>query len=258
MTEKNILTSYDDDVVPPNHICWYCRKPISGMPEGLSIRMPAGQYHSECYEEQGRAYMDLAKDGEERRKENQKKLLEERGGPPLCHCCGESCLLGEYNEECGLVGAEVSGGYWSTPGNGEGSLDDSTLYKFNICEFCLDWLFQHFTQPIERIDYMSVEKMDGYWIPAEQRIIEDEWRKNPDPYRKEATKRARLRCPILVDFNSKDEHGRIRLNAQMVERDIKIGNHILVTDEDVSSLGIVEQDDGTLVVKLVRKPFLQP
>jgi hypothetical protein len=68
---------------------------------------------------------------------------------PVCNYCGHTCLIGEgrYRSAAGLIGASVSGGYESTPGNGYGALDDLTSYPFNICEFCLDRMFQEFVIP---------------------------------------------------------------------------------------------------------------
>lgn len=65
----------------------------------------------------------------------------------LCNSCGFSCWLGEDGNgggNCGLLDAAPMGGYESTPGNGHGTLDDMTEYRFSLCEFCLDALFCDF------------------------------------------------------------------------------------------------------------------
>jgi hypothetical protein len=97
----------------------------------------------------------------------------------------------------GLVDAEVSGGYSSTPGNGSGALDDRTSYRFSLCEFCLDWLFSQFKIP------PTVKDMDGDsigpWKPAAQRVTEDVWRIKRQEFFIDQRRRelARWRGPIL-------------------------------------------------------------
>lgn len=112
-----------------------------------------------------------------------------------CNLCGEPCGLvvdhggTPYTEHMGLF-AEVTGGYESTPGNGQGALDDCTTYRFAICEFCLDWLFTQFKIPPQ------VSWMDGTldpFRPATQRVEEDDWRRMKDEFRIEAARRALLR-----------------------------------------------------------------
>lgn len=69
----------------------------------------------------------------------------------LCNMCGESCLLSDshahYEDPSGMINEVVSGGWHSTPGNGSGALDDTTSYRFSLCEFCLDWMFKNFKIP---------------------------------------------------------------------------------------------------------------
>ena len=97
----------------------------------------------------------------------------------------------------GLVDAEVSGGYSSTPGNGSGALDDRTSYRFSLCEFCLDWLFSQFKIP------PAVKDMDGDpigpWKPAAQRVMEDVWRIKRQEFFIDQRRRelARWRGPVL-------------------------------------------------------------
>jgi hypothetical protein len=101
----------------------------------------------------------------------------------------------------GLIKAVVHGGYWSTPGNGDGALDDCTSYSFSICEFCLDWLFQRFTIPVAR-GGCSAASSDPY-RPADQRVSEDDWRQQKAKFFAEFEKRnaaresgACVRCRI--------------------------------------------------------------
>jgi len=95
-----------------------------------------------------------------------------------CNLCGHPCgVLGQAEDDpgdrrMGLVEQAVRGGYWSTPGNGDGALDDNTTYKFSLCEFCLDWLFSRFAVPVTVFN--GVE--DEPFRPADQRVREDEWR----------------------------------------------------------------------------------
>jgi hypothetical protein len=105
-----------------------------------------------------------------------------------CNLCGESLQLEEPCERAGLVDTKVSGGYSSTPGNGFGALDDLSTYEFSICEFCLDWLFTQFKIPPK-----ITGPYDFEFKPAEQRVREDDWRKQKDRFYTEASRRASLR-----------------------------------------------------------------
>lgn len=100
---------------------------------------------------------------------------------PLCNLCGLTTYVGPAGQGCsgpsGLLHAKVTGGYESTPGNGSGALDDLSRYTFSLCEWCLDWLFQRFVIPVTEEDYMSPEMTLPPWKPAEERILEDEWRR---------------------------------------------------------------------------------
>lgn len=92
----------------------------------------------------------------------------------LCNLCGESCNLEEsgFSEPNGLIEAKVRGGYFSTPGNGSGALDDGVTYTFSLCEFCLDYLFDNCVIPVKCKD------MDGplEFETALSRVNKDEWR----------------------------------------------------------------------------------
>lgn len=115
---------------------------------------------------------------------------------PICNLCGLSCLLRKEEgsgmaEVGGLLNAEVWGGYESTPGNGSGALDDTTQYRFSLCEFCLDWLFEQFQVPVSTSDG-CLETVA--WRPAAERIDRDEWRKMKEPFFAEQRKRAEARA----------------------------------------------------------------
>jgi hypothetical protein len=115
-------------------------------------------------------------------------MLSNDGGV-LCNRCGLSCVIGpEGSQPAGLIKAEVTGSYESTPGNGNGALDDGDKYHFCLCEFCLDWLFTTFKIPV------TVCGSDGLvvWRPAVDRMAEDEWRKD-DSFYVEAARRALAR-----------------------------------------------------------------
>jgi hypothetical protein len=120
---------------------------------------------------------------------------------PLCNLCGLTCLLGpptlangrknEGHRASGLIAAEVRGGYESTPGNGSGALDDGTSYTFNICEFCLDWLFDKFIIPVTVVDSNGGESLDDR--SAARRVLEDEWRKKSEFFVESNRRNARRR-----------------------------------------------------------------
>lgn len=105
----------------------------------------------------------------------------------ICNLCGLSCTLGDDAPRCdyngGLINASVSGGYFSTAGNGEGALDDGESYKFSLCEWCLDWLFSRFQKPVETASYMFVNDVPEPFKPAMQRVVEDTgWRHSKDKF----------------------------------------------------------------------------
>jgi hypothetical protein len=113
----------------------------------------------------------------------------------LCNGCGYSCALtsGTRTELGGLLMARVCGGYFSTPGNGCGALDDATAYSFSLCEFCLDWLFAQFKIPVATTNYMEGDAPDAPWKPAEARVAVDGWRKMKGKFAVEAALRATTR-----------------------------------------------------------------
>lgn len=108
-----------------------------------------------------------------------------------CNLCGHSCALTEagHVEMGGLIKARVSGGYFSTPGNGSGALDDTTSYHFSLCEFCLDWLFGKFTIPVATSAYMDGDHPDEPWRPAAERVAADDWRKAKGQFAAESSLR---------------------------------------------------------------------
>lgn len=128
----------------------------------------------------------------------------------LCNLCGLSCTLYETTDEgyatsgvydhCGLINAEVEGGYFSTPGTSPpdghgGTLDDGSVYKFSICEFCLDWLFSQFKIPVT-IQYFNPnvdQEIFETWKPAIQRVTEDNWREFKEEFFKEFQERNEAR-----------------------------------------------------------------
>jgi hypothetical protein len=140
---------------------------------------------------------------------------------PLCNLCGLTCTIGHPESPArgphGLIKAQVIGGYESTPGNGCGALDDMTRYTFSLCEFCLDWLFEHFQVPVKTDDPMrdyrlregetveeGVERMGVVSLstnetpmppfrPASQRCDEDVWRKGREEFYAERDRRTAAR-----------------------------------------------------------------
>ena len=114
----------------------------------------------------------------------------------LCNMCGLSCSMdystdGQYKGNHGLIEYPVVGGYPSTPGNGDGALDDMTQYEFSLCEFCLDFIFTYFKIP-PRVCQLRlkpppniitgspddvIENESEPFVPAEQRVKNDDWRK---------------------------------------------------------------------------------
>jgi hypothetical protein len=181
----------------PINRCGYCREPLPiEVKDGVDIVVPANLYHRECYEERNR---DFAKSLEEKAVQDaaHQKALEAVQPPPVCNFCGESCLLGAYGDLHGLA-AEVRGGYFSTPGNGVGALDDGSRYSFRVCEFCLDWLFTGFRVPVLVVDYINYDVPKEDWKPAAQRVREDEWRGNKEAFFKESERRAALRLVRLI------------------------------------------------------------
>jgi hypothetical protein len=123
------------------------------------------------------------------------------GKEVLCNLCGLSCKFGCKENEMfgphGLIKQAVYGGYESTAGNGHGALDDTTGYRFSLCEFCLDWLFGKFKVPVETFEYDCFDGSDlmetEAWKPADQRVREEEWRKDKKEFFEEFEKRNKAR-----------------------------------------------------------------
>lgn len=112
-----------------------------------------------------------------------------------CNMCGESCqLLDKSGADCGesgLIDCEVVGGYFSTPGNGYGALDDCTSYTFSLCEFCLDWLFNQFKIPPGTFD--MIDGKEEKWELSISRVMNEDWRKQKESFLQEYTRRSVLR-----------------------------------------------------------------
>lgn len=146
----------------------------------------------------------------------------------LCNMCGESCLLGDseesYPDYSGLIKQVVFGGYHSTPGNGSGALDDTTSYEFSLCEFCLDWLFKNFKVP--PLVYVGGDGPEEF-KSAEDRVANDDWRKQKDKFREEYMKRNALRKVKLCRYAS---------IAQLAERRI--------LNSDVASSNLARGTNG--------------
>jgi hypothetical protein len=116
----------------------------------------------------------------------------------LCNWCGLPCTAnaeGQHPDyKAGLIDACVQGGYESTPGNGDGALDDATSYHFSLCEFCLDWLFSQFRIPVRMTDYTDRgAPIAGPWRCAERRVNEDAGRTMKERFFTEARRRAEAR-----------------------------------------------------------------
>ena len=118
-----------------------------------------------------------------------------------CNWCGETCLLVDRGrtghvvtdrDRHGLIDAVVSGGYESTPGNGQGALDDCSSYKFSLCEFCLDHLFTQFKIPPTVAEYGSGGG-EYPFTPAAERVAKDDWRPMKEAFFAEARRRAEKR-----------------------------------------------------------------
>lgn len=112
----------------------------------------------------------------------------------LCNMCGLTTSLSNPdgmnpNQFDGLINATVQGGYDSTPGNGNGALDDTSTYTFSLCEFCLDHIFKNAVIP--PVVDNGYEKED--FRPAAQRVKEDHWRNYPEPFLTESAKRDEAR-----------------------------------------------------------------
>jgi len=98
----------------------------------------------------------------------------------------------EWPDYSGLINQIVSGGYNSTPGNGDGALDDTTNYKFSLCEFCLDFLFKNF-KILPGVSHYCGSSEPEEFRSAEERVANDDWRQQKDKFRLEYERRNSLR-----------------------------------------------------------------
>lgn len=124
-----------------------------------------------------------------------------------CNLCGLPCGC-EDDADMGLVDAKVYGGYESTPGNGNGALDDCNVYTFSLCEFCLDWLFANCRIPPKIEHYSAFDVHDTMdegtqFRPAGQRVAEDEWRRGKEAFFAEADRRTAARGFFVVRNGAK-------------------------------------------------------
>ena len=111
----------------------------------------------------------------------------------MCGCsCDLVCSDGVTVDQRAGLRAHISGGYHSTPGNGDGALDDGNVYRFALCEFCLDWLFSQFTTPVSVTGYDGHPEEDS-WRPAVERVTTDDLRRDKERFFAEWGRRNRLR-----------------------------------------------------------------
>ena len=127
----------------------------------------------------------------------------ENAAETLCNLCGLPCTAGIPGKTCpeghqdfraGLIDAGVAGGFESTPGNGDGALDDTVAHRFSLCEWCLDWLFAQFKIPVGvSSDTPGDDWQPPPWRPASERVRTDEWRRMKDVFQAEYERRALAR-----------------------------------------------------------------
>lgn len=113
----------------------------------------------------------------------------------LCNLCGFTCML-RGEQLGGLIKETVVGGYFSTPGNGGGALDDLRAHTFSLCEFCLDWLFAQFAIRVNFAEEMICggrHEVGEVWRPAAERVASDEWRRMKEEFTAESARRAAAR-----------------------------------------------------------------
>lgn len=140
--------------------------------------------------------------------------LAKRGGD-VCNLCGLSCFVekGKYDYIGGLLETVVAGGFGSTPGNGGGALDDTMAYRFSLCEWCCDWLFQKMVKPPYVYDYMHAGESETF-RPAHERVAQDEWRRYKSEFWHEHARREAARNGLLNVVLSHDEARALREEAQ--------------------------------------------
>lgn len=95
-----------------------------------------------------------------------------------CNWCGLGSPVKRGECNTGMFDFSVMGGYDSTPGNGEGALDDMDSYQFSLCEFCIDHMFGQFKVAPKVVE----EGREVPFQPAEKRVREDEWRKMKEEF----------------------------------------------------------------------------
>lgn len=108
----------------------------------------------------------------------------------LCNMCGLTCRFVKSNYDNylhGLIDCSVEGGYDSVPGNGWGALGDSFTHTFSLCEFCLNHLFSQFKIPVHVLERCANEEWD--WIPAQEKVTNDDWRRMKSEFFEEFEKR---------------------------------------------------------------------
>lgn len=115
----------------------------------------------------------------------------------LCNWCGLTILLGDAmaSSPHGMYRHTVSGGYASTPGNGDGALDDGDTYTFSLCELCIDHMFSQFQIPPTMGSYMGGVR--PFFEPAADRVKHDEWRTTKDKFFAEKARRDAARAKPL-------------------------------------------------------------
>lgn len=118
----------------------------------------------------------------------------------LCNLCGLPCnLQGNHcdtDDYGGLVEYSIRGNFDSTPGNGNGALDNMAQYTFSMCEFCLDWLFSQF-KILPKVEYyqgfLAGWKETEKFRSAKERVENDDWRQFKNEFFVEFEKRNRAR-----------------------------------------------------------------
>lgn len=111
----------------------------------------------------------------------------------LCNLCGLPRWVGytETDGELGGVAMRAEGGYYSTPGNGSGALDDMTVYCFALCEFCLDFMFSQFVIPVDVECRLDESGHKTEWRPAMNRVLDRTFRPQSSDITAFVTEKAR-------------------------------------------------------------------
>ena len=113
-----------------------------------------------------------------------------------CNMCGleSEVIVNDWHRNTILHKFTAIGGYESTPGNGCGTLDDCSEYKFSLCEYCLDYIFNQCIIPVLDIDYSIGE---NNYISAEERVRNDSWREMKKEFFEEYERRNNARQNII-------------------------------------------------------------